>query len=387
MNMSFDGLIQLKAHGKKTDWAFYLDDPWLKTWIGAVGAESVFETDGPNRALKIQEWIQTQIPSNSIFPTAFTFEDETTGNIAAGTTFKPKHILSGELQPISTSDTLLNHALDITILEKSFIEPLNGYIKSAEKILQLIDNNIIAKVILACGIKIKTVQTLNPWDVAIALKHTYPMCQIIVWITPYGEHFVAATPERLVLKHNYSIETEALAGTAPRGETPELDDLIGNKLLHDTKEISEHTVVCQQIVHHLQSLGLDPTIEPRTLRKLPFLQHVLTPIHAVGHTPILELVHHLHPTAAVCGLPTSKAKTIIQSMEKFQRGFYAGAFGFAKQTGEGQFCVGLRGGTLKGNETIFFAGSGIVKQANPQAELNEIQLKLNAFSSLGFSEV
>jgi menaquinone-specific isochorismate synthase len=92
----------------------------------------------------------------------------------------------------------------------------------------------------------------------------------------------------------------------------------------------------------------------------------------------LDVVAALHPTPAVAGLSRSAAIAAIDRYEPFERSLYAGAIGWLDATGNAEFAVGIRSALIQGDRARLFAGAGIVAGSDPERELAEIQLKLQA---------
>ena len=95
-------------------------------------------------------------------------------------------------------------------------------------------------------------------------------------------------------------------------------------------------------------------------------------------TDIFTLISELHPSAAVCGTPTNKAKDLIDKLEEMNRGRYAGPVGWIDVHGDGEIAIALRCGQLSSdNKSIrIFAGCGIVAGSDPEKEYAESQAKL-----------
>jgi menaquinone-specific isochorismate synthase len=90
---------------------------------------------------------------------------------------------------------------------------------------------------------------------------------------------------------------------------------------------------------------------------------------------VLDLADALHPTAAVAGTPRSAAQQLIEQLEPFDRGRYAGPVGWIGADGDGEWAIALRGGQLGSDEITAYAGCGIVAESEPSAELAETDLK------------
>lgn len=90
----------------------------------------------------------------------------------------------------------------------------------------------------------------------------------------------------------------------------------------------------------------------------------------------LQLACLIHPTPAVCGFPTERARRLIRFVEPFERGLFTGMVGWSDAEGNGEWVVTIRCGTVKGNLVRLFAGAGIVEASSPDSEWAEVQTKL-----------
>ena len=104
----------------------------------------------------------------------------------------------------------------------------------------------------------------------------------------------------------------------------------------------------------------------------------------VDGAPVLALAASLHPTAAVCGTPTERAKHVIRELEGMDRGRYAGPVGWIDAQGDGEFGIALRCAEVVGDErrTVrLFAGCGIVAGSDSTAEIAESEAKFAAMKT------
>ena len=92
----------------------------------------------------------------------------------------------------------------------------------------------------------------------------------------------------------------------------------------------------------------------------------------------LEIVAKLHPTPAVAGVARDIAMKEIRRYESFERGLYAAPLGWVDYQGNSEFIVGIRSALIDGSSARLYAGAGIVEGSDPDKELAEIQLKLQA---------
>lgn len=212
------------------------------------------------------------------------------------------------------------------------------------------------------------------------LRQLYPDCYIFSVSNGQGVSFIGASPERLVSLQQRQLLTDALAGSAPRGGSPAADAQLANRLLNSAKEMHEHQVVLDFIVGQLRQLGMQPDALPLRLLTLPNIQHLHTPIRATlpAHLHLLDVVATLHPTPAVAGMPRAIACEQIQHYEPWARSLYAAPIGWVNYEGDGEFAVGIRSAFVQGCQARLLAGAGIVAGSDPQRELAEVKLKLQA---------
>jgi menaquinone-specific isochorismate synthase len=255
-----------------------------------------------------------------------------------------------------------------------------GFKRSVTRALRSIAQGQLDKIVLAKALDITASQSFD-WIGSLAnLRDRYPNCYLFSASCGTGETFIGASPERLVAVHDRQLKTEALAGSAPRGETLEEDQRFAAQLLDSDKEAREHQLVIDFITQRLASLDIPAQLAPPRLLRLSNIQHRHTPITAQmpaqGH--ILDVVGGLHPTPAVAGWPREIACQHIPLYEDFDRGWYAAPIGWVDTQGNGEFAVGIRSALLQGNRARLFAGAGIVAGSDPEKELNEVEMKLQA---------
>lgn len=238
----------------------------------------------------------------------------------------------------------------------------------------------LEKVVLARRVRLGHAAGFEPLPLLEALRSAHPSCTSFAVVRP-GAAFVGATPECLVRLRARRIETTALAGSAPRGRTPEEDERLGRALRESKKEQAEHASVVRALVGTLAPRcdALRVPEAPR-LRRIEGIQHLETLLSGVLRRPgsVLELAGLLHPTPAVGGAPREASIAWLAENEDLDRGWYAGAVGFVDAESGGELAVALRSALLAGPEAYLYAGAGIVAGSEPEAELRETRLKLRA---------
>ena len=237
------------------------------------------------------------------------------------------------------------------------------------------------KIVLARARRLTTTEEFHPLGVLNHLRQRFPGCYAYSIANGRGQSFIGASPERLVRVAGGRMHTEALAGSAPRGESASEDAGFARALLTSEKDRREHRLVYESIARRVAGLGLilEHADQPRVLG-LANVQHLHLPISATlpAGVHLLDLVARLHPTPAVGGTPREPAVTAITRLEPFSRGLYAGPQGWVDHRGEGEFLVGLRSALIDGPSATVYAGAGIVAGSLPEMEFAETELKFKA---------
>ncbi|WP_204368551.1 isochorismate synthase [Neosynechococcus sphagnicola] len=262
------------------------------------------------------------------------------------------------------------------------VVPAHQFKTAVGSALSAIAANYFHKIVLSHPLDVIAPTPID-WGHALEnLRQLNSDCYIFSTSNGQGQTFIGASPERLLSLQQANLITDALAGSAPRGKSPLEDAQYAHHLLRSTKELHEHQVVIDFIRQRLSRLGLIPhcsTLQP-CLLQLPNIQHLRTPIQAQvpPDVHLLEILAELHPTPAVAGAPRDIACQEIRRHETFERGLYAAPLGWVDHHGNGEFIVGIRSALLDGCQARLYAGAGIVAGSDPDQELAEIHLKLQA---------
>ncbi|MHA7283466.1 isochorismate synthase [Arthrobacter sp. TMS2-4] len=207
---------------------------------------------------------------------------------------------------------------------------------------------------------------------------------------------IGSTPEMLIKVENNTARARVLAGTLDRANAPTGDpDYADRVLAGSEKQLHEHQIAIDSLTETLQPFTSSMTShsEPFVLQ-LPNVWHLASDVTAQlaadgdGRVPTsLALVQALHPTAAVCGTPTTVAGALIRELEHLQRGPYAGPVGWIDAGGNGEWGIALRGGVVETPTRVrLYAGCGIVEGSQPEAELAETWSKFRPMlEALGLS--
>ncbi|MCQ1945714.1 isochorismate synthase MenF [Arthrobacter sp. zg-Y1116] len=234
----------------------------------------------------------------------------------------------------------------------------------------------LSKIVLARDIAVELGSPLVASQVLRELAVRYRDC----W-TYSVDGLIGSTPEMLIKVENGTAEARVLAGTLDRATAPADDPHYAKRVLAGSaKQQHEHQIAIDSLTRSLEPFTSSMTshTEPFVL-ELPNVWHLASDVTAElardagGLIPTpLTLVEALHPTAAVCGFPTSVAGELISELEHMDRGPYSGPVGWMDAAGNGEWGIALRGAVIESRtEVRLYAGCGIVAGSNPAAELEE----------------
>ncbi|MGI8503201.1 MAG: isochorismate synthase [Hassallia sp.] len=419
-----DPLIVLEQLNQANEINFYFENRGKKEAIAAIDAVTKLEIAGKERFILAEDFIKdclkniinfgsTNLPfSRAHFFCCFSFFDKNAQldyPFPAATIFLPRwQVAVKNERCILVANTIINPSVNIEKLLHNLceqVEKIQSLEASAINIdyyrrkyskktlpnpdkfklsvlsaLSQIRSNHLSKVVLADVLDVKSSQVFNLVQSLSNLRQLHPNCYVFSTSNGKGQNFIGASPERLISIHKKQLITDALAGSAPRGKTPAEDAANADRLLNNEKERHEHSLVIDFITQRLSELGLLPQMLSPRLRQLSNIQHLWTPISAIVPANVhpLKIVAQLHPTPAVAGAARDVACAEIRRHEGFERGLYAAPLGWVDSDGNCEFIVGIRSALIDGDRARLYAGAGIVAGSDPDKELAEIQLKLQA---------
>ncbi|WP_413112016.1 isochorismate synthase [Thaumasiovibrio sp. DFM-14] len=296
----------------------------------------------------------------------------------------------------SQTDKLLA-SLDALVLTMQPVAPLDSHIvterchpekndwtQMVHDALTAIAETALEKVVLARRTTLTMSEVVSPAQLLKASCAVNPSSYHFMMALNENHSFVGSTPERLMLRRDDELMTEALAGTIGRDSDPVKDAQLSQWLLSDAKNRYENQLVVDDIYARLQlhtnEIAIATTPE---LVKLRQVQHLKRPIEAkvdraLRHANLLDC---LQPTAAVAGLPRDTAYNYILQHEPFPRGWYSGSVGYLGHH-QSEFCVALRSALMVGKEIHLFAGAGIVPGSLPEMEWQELDRKTATLKTL-----
>jgi len=257
-----------------------------------------------------------------------------------------------------------------------------GYRAAVEVALQQIAEGKLTKVVLARAVDVVAEE---PVDVDL-LHATLAAANVGAYAFSVqlddGGVLLGASPELLVRVSGRQVVSNPLAGSTPRGATPEADERARSQLSVSGKDLGEHRLVVTAVDSVLARLTveIDTPTEP-SLSSTEHLWHLSTTVTGELRTGVtaLDVAYALHPTPAVCGVPATSAARLIADVETSDRGFYAGLVGWMDSAGNGEWVLALRSGVVRGNHVRVHAGAGVVAASTADGEHAETGTKLQTF--------
>jgi menaquinone-specific isochorismate synthase len=248
--------------------------------------------------------------------------------------------------------------------------------QTIDEIVSKINHGDIDKVVLARDLNVETENSIDIRYILENLATTFSDC----W-TYYIDGLIGATPEMLLRKRGNEIISRVLAGTITQNKDKDNNKLLQAKLLASDKDQQEHDYAVQSVAAALAIHCTDLAVpKSPTILRLANVAHLSTEVTAVvvDDAPALVLAGALHPTAAVCGTPTERARDLIAEIEGMDRGRYAGPVGWIDGAGDGDLGLAIRCAQVKENSLRLFAGCGVVSGSTAAAELAESDAKFKA---------
>jgi anthranilate synthase component 1 len=167
-----------------------------------------------------------------------------------------------------------------------------------------------------------------------------------------------------------------IAGTRPRGGTPDEDETIANELLKDPKERAEHLMLVDLGRNDLGRVCKAGSVEVTQFMQIEKYSHVMHIVSTVNGqlaqsiAPI-EAVVAVFPAGTLSGAPKPRAMQIIEENEPTRRGIYGGTIGYLDFTGNIDTCIAIRTAVIKNGTAYVQAGAGIVADSDPELENQE----------------
>ncbi len=267
--------------------------------------------------------------------------------------------LAGEITPLFDRDTFC-----------AMVEKARHYIKEGDIFQVVLSNRLSAPYEGSLLNAYRILRTVNP--------------------SPYMFYFsgtdvevAGASPETLVRLENNVLHTFPLAGTRPRGSTPEEDRRLEEELLRDEKELAEHNMLVDLGRNDLGKISRFGSVRVEKFHEILRFSHVMH----IGSTvrgeiredrDALDAIEAVLPAGTLSGAPKIRACQLIGEMENNKRGIYGGAIGYIDFAGNMDTCIAIRIAYKKNGKVFVRSGAGIVYDSVPEKEHEECLNKARA---------
>ena len=270
-----------------------------------------------------------------------------------------------------------------TLQLKTEIEPVfpkEQYCDMVEKAKQYIREGDIFQVVLSDPMKAEAEGSL--FDTYRVLRAANP--------SPYMFYFSSddielsgASPETLAKLDNGRLSTFPLAGTRPRGKTPDEDKALEEDLLQDEKELAEHNMLVDLGRNDIGKISRIGTVKVEKYMEIERFSHVMHIGSTVTGTiredkDAVDAVDAILPAGTLSGAPKFRACQIIDQLENNKRGVYGGAIGYLDFAGNLDTCIAIRLVYKKNGTICIRSGAGIVADSVPEKEFEECANKAKA---------
>ncbi|MBC3936324.1 anthranilate synthase component I [Undibacterium sp. CY7W] len=259
------------------------------------------------------------------------------------------------------------------------------YLKAVEKAKEYIMAGDLMQV--QVGQRIKKPYVDSPLSLYRALRSLNP--SPYMYFYNFGDmQIIGASPEILVRNETLNdgrkkVTIRPLAGTRPRGATPERDAELATELLADPKEIAEHVMLidlARNDIGRIAQTGTVKVTDQMVIEKYSHVQHIVSNVEGLLQPELsnLDVLKATFPAGTLSGAPKVRAMELIDELEPVKRGIYGGACGYLSFGGEMDLAIAIRTGVLKDGMLYVQAAAGVVADSVPELEWQETENKARA---------
>jgi anthranilate synthase component I len=283
------------------------------------------------------------------------------------------------------------HASQAYPAEREFAKA--DYIAAVERAKELIAAGDFMQV--QVGQRIKKRFDPSPLSLYRALRSLNPSPYMYYYnlngCLPAGQgqelHVVGASPEILVRQEHtpdgQKITIRPLAGTRPRGATPELDQLTEAELIQDPKERAEHVMLidlARNDIGRIAKVGSVKVTEAFVVERYSHVMHIVSNVEGLllDGMSNADVLKATFPAGTLTGAPKVHAMEVIDQLEPTKRGIYGGACGYISYAGDMDLAIAIRTGIVKDGHLYVQAAAGVVADSVPEMEWKETEAKARA---------
>ena len=262
------------------------------------------------------------------------------------------------------------------------------YLVAVEKAKELIAAGDFMQV--QVGQRIKKRYTESPLSLYRALRSLNPSPYMYYY--HFGDfHVVGASPEILVRQERVEVDgreeqkitIRPLAGTRPRGATPEKDKAAEVELINDPKERAEHVMLidlARNDIGRIAKIGSVKVTEAFVVERYSHVMHIVSNVEGTLNDGMgaIDVLKATFPAGTLTGAPKVHAMELIDQLEPTKRGLYGGACGYISYAGDMDVAIAIRTGLIKDQTLYVQAAAGVVADSVPEMEWRETEHKARA---------
>ncbi len=258
------------------------------------------------------------------------------------------------------------------------------YIGAVERAKTMIEAGDFMQV--QVGQRIKKRYTESPLSLYRALRSLNPSPYMYYY--HFGDfHVVGASPEILVRQERTAegqkITIRPLAGTRPRGASPEADKAAEVELVNDPKERAEHVMLIDLARNDIGRIARSGTVrvtEAFAVERYSHVMHIVSNVEGILNDGMtnMDVLRATFPAGTLTGAPKVHAMEVIDQLEPSKRGLYGGACGYLSYAGDMDVAIAIRTGIVKDGMLYVQAAAGVVADSVPELEWKETEAKARA---------
>ena len=255
----------------------------------------------------------------------------------------------------------------------------DAFLGSVRQALEYIGAGDVYQANLSRGWRGRAASPVNPVAIYKRLRATNP--SPFAALLRYGDFaLLSSSPERLVSIRGNTVCTRPIAGTRPRGATPQADAALLRSLLGNEKERAEHVMLIDLGRNDLGRVCAGGSVrvdEYMSVETYAHVHHIVSNVSGRLRSEVspIDVIRALFPGGTITGCPKVRCMEIIAQLEGVGRGAYTGSIGYLNRDGSCDLNILIRTITARNGEFKFRAGAGIVADSIPEQELAETRAK------------
>ena len=251
--------------------------------------------------------------------------------------------------------------------------PKAQFLNMVKKAIDYIKAGDIFQVVLSQRFSVPFLQ--HPFALYRSLRRLNPS-PFLIYFHMDGFALVGSSPEILVRLRDGVITLRPIAGTRPRGKTPDEDQALADELLNDAKERAEHLMLLdlgRNDVGRVAQPGSVAVVDQFHIERYSHVMHIASEVQGAvrAECDVIDALKSGFPAGTLTGAPKIRAMEIIHELEPARRGSYGGAAGYISSNGDMDTCIVLRTALIKDGILHIQAGAGIVYDSVPENEFQE----------------